>query len=60
MVTQIGVRFEAPPVVLTAGTFPQRRVHVGLHELPRDRGAIPGDLARPARLKELALPQGAG
>ena len=34
VVTQIGVRFEADSVVLTAGTFLSGLIHVGLSQLP--------------------------
>lgn len=57
-VTQVGVRFSARAVVLTAGTFLDGRVHVGLHNHPAGRAGDPPAVALSARLKELRLPQG--
>ena len=45
-VTQVGIRFRARAVVLTAGTFLDGRIHVGLQQLPGGpRGRSAGDLA---------------
>lgn len=57
-VTQVGVRFAARAVVLTAGTFLDGRVHVGLQNHPAGRAGDPPAVALSARLKELKLPQG--
>ncbi len=57
-VTQIGVRFRARAVVLTAGTFLNGRVHVGLQHYAAGRAGDPPSLSLAARLRELALPQG--
>ncbi len=58
VVTQMGVRFEARAVVLTAGTFLDGRVHVGLQNHAAGRAGDPPAVALSARLKELKLPQG--
>ena len=57
-VTQTGVRFAARAVVLTAGTFLDGRVHVGLQNYAAGRAGDPPAQALSARLKELRLPQG--
>ncbi len=57
-VTQLGVQFAARSVVLTAGTFLDGRVHVGLQNHAAGRAGDPPAQRLSARLKELALPQG--
>jgi tRNA uridine 5-carboxymethylaminomethyl modification enzyme len=57
-VTQLGVRFAAKTVVLTAGTFLDGRVHVGLQNHAAGRAGDPPAVSLSARLKELKLPQG--
>lgn len=57
-VTQLGVRFEARAVVLTAGTFLNGLIHVGLSNYTGGRMGDPPSVSLAARLKELALPQG--
>ena len=57
-VTQVGIRFSARAVVLTAGTFLDGRVHVGLENHAAGRAGDPPAVALSARLKELKLPQG--
>jgi len=57
-VTQIGIRFRAKTVVLTAGTFLDGKVHVGLANHPAGRAGDPPAISLSARLKELKLPQG--
>jgi tRNA uridine 5-carboxymethylaminomethyl modification enzyme len=57
-VTQVGVRFTARAVVLTAGTFLDGRIHVGLQNHAGGRAGDPPAIALSARLKELKLPQG--
>lgn len=54
-ITAIGLRFEAPAVILTVGTFLGGRIHVGLdnHEGGRAGDAPANTLA--ARLRELPL-----
>ena len=58
VVTQIGLRFEAPTVVLTAGTFLNGLIHVGLEHYSAGRAGDPPAIRLGQRLKELALPQG--
>ncbi len=58
VVTQVGVRFRARAVVLTAGTFLDGRVHVGLQNYSAGRAGDPSAASLSARLKELKLPQG--
>ncbi len=57
-VTQMGIRFRAKTVVLTAGTFLDGRVHVGLRNHAAGRAGDPPSVTLSARLKELKLPQG--
>ena len=58
VVTQSGVRFMASTVVLTAGTFLNGRIHVGLQNYSAGRAGDPPAISLAARLKELNLPQG--
>ncbi len=57
-VTQVGVRFRAKTVVLTAGTFLDGKIHVGLNNYAAGRAGDPPAVSLSARLKELKLPQG--
>ena len=57
-VTQVGIRFRARAVVLTAGTFLDGKIHVGLNNYAAGRAGDPPALSLSARLKELKLPQG--
>ena len=57
-ITQVGVRFRARAVVLTAGTFLDGRIHVGLQNYSAGRAGDPPAASLSARLKELKLPQG--
>jgi tRNA uridine 5-carboxymethylaminomethyl modification enzyme len=58
VVTQIGLRFAANAVVLTAGTFLNGLIHVGLAHYPAGRAGDPPAIRLGERLKELGLPQG--
>lgn len=58
VVTQIGLRFEAPAVVLTAGTFLSGLIHVGLQNYQGGRAGDPPAVSLAARLRELNLPVG--
>jgi tRNA uridine 5-carboxymethylaminomethyl modification enzyme len=58
VVTQLGIRFEAPAVVLTAGTFLNGLVHVGLENYRAGRFGDPPSLTLAQRLRELQLPVG--
>jgi tRNA uridine 5-carboxymethylaminomethyl modification enzyme len=57
-VTQVGIRFRARAVVLTAGTFLDGKIHVGLNNYAAGRAGDPPAASLSARLKELKLPQG--
>jgi len=57
-VTQIGIRFLGRTVILTAGTFLDGKIHVGLQHYAAGRAGDPPALTLSARLKELQLPQG--
>ena len=57
-VTQMGLQFRARAVVLTAGTFLDGRIHVGLQNYAAGRAGDPPAISLSARLKELKLPQG--
>jgi len=57
-VTQLGVRFRGRAVVLTAGTFLNGLVHVGLSNYSAGRAGDPPAVSLAQRLKELKLPQG--
>ena len=57
-VTQLGVRFRANAVVLTAGTFLNGLIHVGLNNYSGGRMGDPPSVSLAARLRELKLPQG--
>ena len=57
-VTQSGIRFSAKTVVLTAGTFLDGRIHIGLQNYQAGRAGDPPAISLSARLKELQLPQG--
>lgn len=56
-VTQVGIRFYAKTVVLTAGTFLDGKIHVGLENYSAGRAGDPPAVRLSARLKELKLPQ---
>jgi tRNA uridine 5-carboxymethylaminomethyl modification enzyme len=58
VVTQLGIRFEAPAVVLTAGTFLNGLVHVGLANYRAGRFGDPAAISLAERLKEIRLPVG--
>jgi tRNA uridine 5-carboxymethylaminomethyl modification enzyme len=57
-VTQSGLQFRARTVVLTAGTFLDGRIHIGLQNFAAGRAGDPPAARLSARLKELKLPQG--
>jgi tRNA uridine 5-carboxymethylaminomethyl modification enzyme len=58
VVTQIGLRFSAKSVVLTAGTFLGGLIHVGLQNYSAGRAGDPPAISLAARLRELNLPAG--
>jgi tRNA uridine 5-carboxymethylaminomethyl modification enzyme len=57
-ITQVGIRFAGKAVVLTAGTFLDGKIHVGLQNYSAGRAGDPPAVRLSARLKELKLPQG--
>ena len=57
-VTQSGIKFRSSAVVLTAGTFLDGKIHVGMRSYPAGRAGDPPAVSLSARLKELKLPQG--
>jgi tRNA uridine 5-carboxymethylaminomethyl modification enzyme len=56
--TQVGLRFMANTVVVTAGTFLNGRIHVGLDNYSAGRAGDPPAISLGGRLKEMKLPQG--
>ena len=55
VVTITGIRFEAPTVVLTVGTFLGGRIHVGLDNYQGGRAGDPPSNRLASRLRELPL-----
>jgi tRNA uridine 5-carboxymethylaminomethyl modification enzyme len=55
VVTQSGIEFRAPAVVLTVGTFLGGKIHVGLQNHAGGRAGDPPSLRLAARLRELNL-----
>ena len=55
VVTQMGVKFMAPSVVLTAGTFLGGKIHIGLENHSGGRAGDPPSIALAQRLRELPL-----
>jgi tRNA uridine 5-carboxymethylaminomethyl modification enzyme len=58
VVTQLGVRFRAHAVVLTAGTFLAGLIHVGLRNYQAGRAGDPASITLAAKLREMSLPAG--
>jgi tRNA uridine 5-carboxymethylaminomethyl modification enzyme len=58
VVTQMGLRFDAKAVVLTAGTFLAGLVHVGLKNYQAGRAGDPPANALAQKLREIGLPVG--
>ena len=56
-VTQLGIAFHGKAVVLTAGTFLNGRIHVGLQNYEAGRAGDPPAKTLGMRLREMALPQ---
>ncbi len=56
--TQIGLEFHGKTVVLTAGTFLNGRIHVGLENYSAGRAGDPPAITLGQKLKELNLAQG--
>ncbi len=57
-VTQSGIRFSGRTVVLTAGTFLNGLIHIGLEHFAAGRAGDPPAISLARRLSELRLPQG--
>jgi tRNA uridine 5-carboxymethylaminomethyl modification enzyme len=57
-ITQLGVRFRGSAVILTAGTFLNGLIHVGLARHTAGRAGDPASVSLAERLKDLQLPQG--
>jgi tRNA uridine 5-carboxymethylaminomethyl modification enzyme len=57
-VTQVGLKFKSKSVVLTAGTFLDGKIHVGLNSYSAGRAGDPPAISLSHRLKEMSLPQG--
>jgi tRNA uridine 5-carboxymethylaminomethyl modification enzyme len=55
VVTQMGLRFEAAAVVLTAGTFLAGKIHIGMTDHAGGRAGEPPAQRLAERLRELAL-----
>ena len=55
VVTQMGLTFYAPAVVLTAGTFLGGKIHIGLENASGGRAGDPPSIALADRLRELPL-----
>jgi tRNA uridine 5-carboxymethylaminomethyl modification enzyme len=55
VVTQMGLAFEAPTVVLTTGTFLSGKIHIGLQNYSGGRAGDPPAIALANRLRELNI-----
>ncbi len=55
VITQVGLQFHAPTVVLTVGTFLAGKIHVGLENYQGGRAGDPPSNRLAARLRELPL-----
>lgn len=55
VVTQMGLAFEAPAVVLTAGTFLSGKIHIGLENYSGGRAGDPPSISLAHRLHELPI-----
>ncbi len=58
VVTQMGVRFRAPSIVLTTGTFLSGLIHIGMERHTAGRAGDPASVTLAARLREMKLPVG--
>jgi len=55
--TGMGLIFKAKSVILTAGTFLNGKIHIGLENHSAGRAGDPPSISLAQRLKEIALPQ---
>lgn len=58
VITQMGLKFFAPSVVLTAGTFLGGKIHIGMENFSGGRAGDPPSIALADRLRELPLKVG--
>ena len=58
VITQVGIRFYASAVVLTAGTFLAGKIHIGLESHDAGRAGDPPAVKLAGRLREMQLPAG--
>jgi tRNA uridine 5-carboxymethylaminomethyl modification enzyme len=58
VVTQLGLKFSAKAIVLTAGTFLSGLIHIGQSNYPAGRAGDPPAISLARRLRELSLPLG--
>ena len=58
VVTQLGLKFMAKSIILTAGTFLDGRIHVGMQNHAGGRAGCPPALRLAERLRALELPVG--
>ena len=58
VLTQMGLRFFARTIILTAGTFLGGKIHVGMNQYGGGRAGDPASETLAARLRDLALPVG--
>jgi tRNA uridine 5-carboxymethylaminomethyl modification enzyme len=58
VITQMGLRFRARSVVLTAGTFLAGLIHVGMERCQAGRAGDPASVTLAQRLREMQLPVG--
>ncbi|ODS23152.1 tRNA uridine-5-carboxymethylaminomethyl(34) synthesis enzyme MnmG [Candidatus Endobugula sertula] len=55
VITQMGIKFYAPSVILTAGTFLGGKIHIGLENHSGGRAGDPPSITLADRLRELPL-----
>ncbi|MGP1834902.1 tRNA uridine-5-carboxymethylaminomethyl(34) synthesis enzyme MnmG [Shewanella frigidimarina] len=55
VVTQMGLAFEAPAIVLTTGTFLSGKIHIGMQNYSGGRAGDPPAIALANRLRELNI-----
>lgn len=55
VVTQMGLAFESPAIVLTTGTFLSGKIHIGLENYSGGRAGDPPAIALAHRLRELPI-----
>ncbi len=58
VVTNLGLRFSAKTIVLTAGTFLSGLIHVGMSNYPAGRAGDPPSIMLANKLRDLNLPVG--